>query len=72
MVSMKIYADTCAMPLNDDLLRRLYVQLGVVDTICFINQLVLGDGDYTQERQELLQDWKLDDIFDALQTRPRR
>jgi hypothetical protein len=57
--------------INHEALRLLYTQLGVVDTIRFINQFTLGHGDYTKQRQELLQDWTLDDIFEALETRPK-
>lgn len=43
-------------------LKVLYKEIGVVDTVRFINQFTTGYGNYTQERQELFASMTLDDI----------
>lgn len=37
--------------------------MGVVDTMRFLNQFVTGSGNYTQEREVLLRDLSLDEIL---------
>ena len=41
-------------------------ELGVVDTVRFLNQFTTGYGDYTQERETLFKDLTLDEILAAL------
>lgn len=43
-----------------NLLKR---ELGVVDTIRFLRQFKPGSGNYTEERDALLRDLSLDEIF---------
>jgi hypothetical protein len=38
-------------------------EIGVADTMRFLNQFINGSGDYTQEREALFQDLTLDDIL---------
>jgi transposase-like protein len=40
----------------------LYREIGIVNTVRFINQFTTGYGDYTQERQELFAGMTLEDI----------
>lgn len=47
----------------------LFQQLGVVDTFKFLGQFTLGSGDYTQERQQWLDNLSLDDILAAIKAR---
>jgi len=47
-------------------IRILVKELGVVDTIRFVNQFTPGYGDYTAERQDLLAGLSLDDIVSAI------
>jgi len=47
-------------------IRVLVKELGVVDTIRFVNQFTPGYGDYTAERQDLLAGLSLDDIVSAI------
>ncbi len=47
-------------------IRVLVKELGVVDTIRFVNQFTPGYGDYTTERQDLLAGLSLDDIVSAI------
>ncbi len=40
----------------------LYQQLGVVNTVRFINQFTIGYGDYAEEREELFGNKTLDEL----------
>ena len=42
--------------------RLLYRELGIVNTIRFLNQFTLGYGNYTEEREHLFANMSLDDI----------
>lgn len=45
-------------------------ELGVVNTVRFLNQFNLGEGDYTKERDTLFADMSVDDIaHDIYRTR---
>jgi hypothetical protein len=39
---------------SHEAIRLLAEKIGIVDTFRFINQFTSGNGDYTQEREELL------------------
>ena len=43
-------------------LKVLYREIGVVNTVRFINQFTTGYGDYTKEREQLYAHLTLDDI----------
>ncbi len=43
-------------------LKVLYREIGVVNTVRFINQFTTGYGDYTKEREQLFADLTLDDL----------
>ena len=47
-------------------LKVLYREIGIVNTVRFINQFTTGYGDYTQERQELFAGMTLDDMVSAI------
>jgi len=44
-------------------LRVLYRELGLVNTIRFLNQFTSGFGDYTEERRKLLEDQTLEEAL---------
>lgn len=44
-------------------LQVLYKEIGVVNTIRFVNQFTTGYGDYTEERKILFADMTLDDLL---------
>lgn len=46
--------------------RILVEEMGVVDTIRFLNQFSLGQGDYTKEREKWLGDLSLDDVISQI------
>lgn len=53
-------------PLNQitqEAIQVLYQEIGVVDTVRFLNQFTIGYGDYTVERDALFADKTLDDIL---------
>ncbi|MCW5882184.1 MAG: hypothetical protein KIS91_14730 [Anaerolineae bacterium] len=47
---------------NQEALRLLYRELGIVDTVRFLNQFTTGYGNYTEERDRLFANLTLEDI----------
>lgn len=57
-------ADTLPLAeITKEALRVLYKEIGIVNTIRFVNQFTSGYGDYTQERKHLFDGMTLDDLF---------
>ncbi len=52
-------------------IRILSREMGVVDTMRFLNQFSAGSGNYTEEREELFRDLSLDDILSEIRGRSR-
>jgi hypothetical protein len=48
-------------------IRLLSEQIGVVDTLRFVNQFTTGHGNYTEERDALFGHMSLDDITSAIE-----
>lgn len=46
--------------------RILFEKMGVVDTIRFLNQFSIGQGDYTKDRERWLGDISLDDAISQI------
>ena len=46
--------------ITQEALRVLYRELGLVNTVRFLNQFTAGFGDYTEERRTLIEDQTLD------------
>jgi hypothetical protein len=44
----------------------LFKKMGVVDTIRFLNQFSIGQGDYTKEREKWLGDISLDEAISQI------
>ena len=44
----------------------LFKELGVVDTIRFLNQFSVGQGDYTKQREEWLGNLSIDDAISQI------
>ena len=58
-----------ALPLVEitkEAFKVLNKEMGIVDTVRFINQFTTGYGDYTQDREQLFKDMTLDDIISAV------
>jgi len=45
-------------------------EMGIVNTLRFLNQFTTGYGDYTQERESLFKDLTLDEVLSALKKAP--
>ena len=43
----------------------LFKEIGIVNTIRFLNQFTTGYGDYTEDRESLLKDLTLDEIVET-------
>ncbi len=46
--------------------RLLYKELGITNTVRFLNQFRAGYGNYTEEREQLFADMSLDDILSQI------
>ncbi|NWH06626.1 hypothetical protein [Desulfobacter latus] len=44
----------------------LFKEMGVVDTIRFLNQFSVGQGDYTKERHTWLNDISMNDVISQI------
>jgi len=49
--------------ITQEALRLLYRDLGIVNTVRFLNQFTTGFGNYTEERLALIEDRTLDDVL---------
>lgn len=59
-------------PLNEltrDVIRILYRELGVVETVRFLRQFAGGYGDYATEREALIGSKSLDEIVSEIEAR---
>ena len=45
-------------------------EMGIVDTVRFLNQFTTGYGDYTEEREALFKDLTLEEILATMQRAP--
>jgi hypothetical protein len=48
----------------------LFKDMGIVDTVRFLNQFTAGYGDYTEERAALFKDLTFDEILAAIKKAP--
>lgn len=58
--------------ITQDAIRILFREIGVVNTVRFINQYTVGYGNYTEERRELFADQTLDDLIAQIKQRRTR
>ena len=54
---------------NQQAIRLLYKELGVVDAVRFLKQFTQGYGNYTQEREMIFANKSLDDIVSEIEKR---
>ena len=52
--------------ITKEALEVLSKEIGIANTIRFINQFTMGYGDYTQEREQIFEDMTLDDILNEI------
>lgn len=55
--------------INQQAIRLLYKELGVVDAVRFLKQFTQGYGNYTQEREVLFEKKSIDEIVDEIEKR---
>ncbi len=58
--------------ITTEAIKILYREIGVVDTLRFVNQYTAGYGDYTAQRDELFADMTLDDIVSEIKQRRKQ
>ena len=58
--------------ITQDAIRILFREIGVVNTVRFINQYTTGYGNYTEERRELFANETLDDLIAEIKHRRER
>ncbi|MBV7333534.1 hypothetical protein KFU94_35940 [Chloroflexi bacterium TSY] len=58
--------------ITQEAIRILFREIGVVNTIRFINQYTTGYGNYTEERRELFADQTLEDLVSQIKQRRER
>jgi hypothetical protein len=52
--------------ITKDAIKVLCREIGIVDTVRFVNQFTTGYGNYTEEREHLFGDMTLDDIVSEI------
>ena len=52
--------------ITKEALEVLSKEIGIANTIRFINQFTMGYGDYTQEREQIFEDMTLDEILSEI------
>jgi len=53
--------------INQEAITILCQQLGLVNTVRFINQFTTGYGNYTEEREQLLAEMTLDEVISEIE-----
>ena len=63
---MSVHADSLSA-ITHQALALLTKELGIADTVRFLNQFSAGYGDYTTERDTLFADLTFDEVIEAYQ-----
>ena len=68
---MKIYLDTCSLQrplaeITQEAIRVLFREIGVANTVRFLNQYTAGYGNYTEEREQLFGHLTMDEIVASI------
>ena len=58
--------------ITQDAIRILCREIGIVNTVRFMNQFTIGYGNYTEEREALFADLTVDDIVAAIKRKQTR
>lgn len=58
--------------INQQAIRLLYRELGIVDAVRFLRQFTTGFGDYTKERDILFSEKTLDEIVGEIEAKRQR
>lgn len=54
--------------ITQEALRVLYRELGIVNTVRFLNQFTIGLGNYTEERRALIENQTMDEVLADLRS----
>ena len=52
--------------ITQEAIRVLCHEIGIVNTVRFVNQFTVGYGNYTEEREQLFDDLTIDDIVNEI------
>lgn len=55
--------------ITKEAIKVLCKEIGIVNTVRFINQFTTGYGNYTEEREQLFRDLTLEDIVSEIKRR---
>jgi len=55
-----------------DAVSALFREIGIAETVRFLHQFILGSGDYTRDRKELLGEPSLEEILREIRERRAR
>ena len=55
--------------ITDEALHVLFREIGITNTIRFLNQFSVGQGNYTEDRDKLFEGMSLDDVVNAIRDR---
>lgn len=66
---MNVHADSLSA-ITHQALALLTKELGIADTVRFLNQFSAGYGDYTTERDTLFADLTFDEVIEAIKNKP--
>ena len=55
--------------ITQEAIQILFREIGVANTVRFMNQFTTGYGNYKEERRELFQDQTLDDLVNQIKQR---
>lgn len=58
--------------INQQAIRLLYRELGIVGAVRFLRQFTAGFGDYTRERDILFGEKTLDELIDEIEAKRQR
>lgn len=66
---MNVHTDSLSA-ITQQALALLTKELGIADTVRFLNQFSAGYGDYTTERDTLFADLTFDEVVEAIKSKP--
>jgi hypothetical protein len=52
--------------ITEEALQVLFREIGIANTIRFLNQFSLGQGNYTEEREQLFAELSFDEVMKAI------
>jgi hypothetical protein len=65
-MSTDVFATKPLAEITQEAIRVLCHEIGIVNTVRFVNQFTVGYGHYTEEREQLFDDLTIDDIVNEI------